>query len=60
MRVEFGSNIGITIVMAGLVESEMTKGKFLNGEGKVVVDQEMRDVSIITYVLSIINPSTGE
>ncbi|KZV46487.1 11-beta-hydroxysteroid dehydrogenase 1B-like [Dorcoceras hygrometricum] len=44
MRVEFGSDIGITIVMPGLVESEMTKGKILSKDGKVVVDQEMRDV----------------
>ncbi|KAL7139624.1 hypothetical protein ABFS83_09G065600 [Erythranthe nasuta] len=44
LRVEFGSAIGITLVTPGLIESEMTKGKFLNKEGKVVVDQDMRDV----------------
>ncbi|KAM0934995.1 putative 11-beta-hydroxysteroid dehydrogenase [Dioscorea sansibarensis] len=46
LRVEFGSEIGITIVTAGWTESEMTKGKFLAGDGKLVVDQEMRDVQM--------------
>lgn len=44
LRVEFGSEIGITLVNPGLIESEMTKGKFLDKEGKMVVDQDMRDV----------------
>ncbi|KAL5862614.1 hypothetical protein ACOSQ3_000128 [Xanthoceras sorbifolium] len=46
LRIEFGEDIGITIVTPGLTESEMTDGKFLNKEGKLVVDQEMRDVQI--------------
>ncbi|KAL2482699.1 11-beta-hydroxysteroid dehydrogenase 1A [Forsythia ovata] len=46
LRVEFASEIGITIVTPGLIESEMTKGKFLTKEGTMVVDQEMRDVVI--------------
>ncbi|CBI15700.3 unnamed protein product, partial [Vitis vinifera] len=29
LRVEFGTNIGIMIVTPGLIESEMTQGKFL-------------------------------
>ena len=29
----------------GLIESEMTKGKFLNKEGRLKVDQDLRDVS---------------
>ncbi|KAF7135231.1 hypothetical protein RHSIM_Rhsim08G0192400 [Rhododendron simsii] len=45
LRVELGSDIGITIVNPGLIESEMTKGKFLNKDGRMVVDQELRDVS---------------
>ncbi|EPS63225.1 hypothetical protein M569_11562, partial [Genlisea aurea] len=44
LRVEFGSDIGITIVTPGLIESEMTKGKFLDEEGRTVVDQHLRDV----------------
>ncbi|KAG6404178.1 hypothetical protein SASPL_136418 [Salvia splendens] len=44
VRVEVAPDIGITIVTPGLTESEVTKGKFLNKEGKMVVDQDMRDV----------------
>ncbi|KAL0441900.1 UNVERIFIED_CONTAM: 11-beta-hydroxysteroid dehydrogenase 1A [Sesamum radiatum] len=44
LRTEFGSDIQITLVTPGLVESEMTKGKFLDKEGKMVVDQDLRDV----------------
>jgi short-subunit dehydrogenase len=44
LRVEFGSDINITLVNPGLIESEMTKGKFLNKEGRMVVDQDIRDV----------------
>ena len=45
LRVEVGSDIGITIVTPGYIESELTKGKFLTAEGKVDVEQDMRDVS---------------
>ncbi|KAG6401880.1 hypothetical protein SASPL_138748 [Salvia splendens] len=44
VRVEVAPDIGITIVTPGLTESEVTKGKFLNQEGKMVVDQDMRYV----------------
>lgn len=44
LRIEFASDIGITLVTPGLIESEMTQGKFLNKEGKMVVDQDLRDV----------------
>lgn len=46
LRVELGSDIGITIVNPGLIESEMTKGKFLNKDGRMVVDQDTRDVEL--------------
>ncbi|KAL7099321.1 hypothetical protein ACP275_09G076600 [Erythranthe tilingii] len=46
LRVEFGPDIGITLVTPGFIESELTQGKFLNKEGKLVVDQEMRDVQV--------------
>lgn len=49
LRVEFGSDIGITIVTPGLIESEMTQGKFLSKEGHVVLDPDMRDVSFSAY-----------
>ncbi|KAK2984706.1 hypothetical protein RJ640_014043 [Escallonia rubra] len=46
LRVELGSDIGITVVTPGLIESEMTKGKFLDKEGRLVVNQVIRDVII--------------
>ncbi|XP_027340360.1 11-beta-hydroxysteroid dehydrogenase 1B-like [Abrus precatorius] len=46
LRTELGRDIGITIVTPGLVESEMTQGKFLSKEGQMVLDQEMRDVQV--------------
>lgn len=49
LRVEIGREVGITIVTPGLVESEMTKGKFLSKEGQLVLDQELRDVSVMSY-----------
>lgn len=45
LRFELGRDIGITIVTPGLIESELTKGKFLSKEGNMVFDQQMRDVS---------------
>lgn len=44
LRIEFRNEIGITIATAGWTESEMTKGKFLAGDGRLVVDQDIRDV----------------
>ncbi|ONI07931.1 hypothetical protein PRUPE_5G147800 [Prunus persica] len=46
LRVEIGREVGITIVTPGLVESEMTKGKFLSKEGQLVLDQQLRDVEV--------------
>ncbi|XP_021865926.2 11-beta-hydroxysteroid dehydrogenase A [Spinacia oleracea] len=46
LRVELGGDIGITIVTPGLIESELTKGKFLSKEGNMVFDKEMRDVQV--------------
>lgn len=45
LRVEFGPDIGITLVTPGFIESELTQGKFLNKAGRLEVDQDMRDVS---------------
>ncbi|KAH0653522.1 hypothetical protein KY290_031804 [Solanum tuberosum] len=54
LRVELGTQIGITIVTPGLIESEMTKGKFLTTEGKLEVDQVMRDVEMsVTPILPV-------
>ncbi|XVE56543.1 hypothetical protein DITRI_Ditri04bG0019500 [Diplodiscus trichospermus] len=46
LKIEFGIEIGITIVTPGLIETEMTEGKFLSKEGKLEVDQEMREVQV--------------
>ncbi|CAK9265012.1 unnamed protein product [Sphagnum jensenii] len=35
LRVEVGETIGITIVMPGWIESEMTRGKFVGAEGEL-------------------------
>lgn len=45
LRIEVGPEIKITIVTPGFIESEMTQGKFLVKEGKMEVDQDLRDVS---------------
>ncbi|KAI4343588.1 hypothetical protein L6164_010922 [Bauhinia variegata] len=54
LRVEVGPDVDITIVTPGHIESEMTKGKFLMPEGKLEVDQDLRDVEIsATPVVSV-------
>lgn len=51
LRVEVGTEIGITIVTPGYIESEMTKGKYLMNEGREEVHQDLRDVSTILILL---------
>ncbi|KAL5543858.1 hypothetical protein UlMin_007642 [Ulmus minor] len=48
LKVELGSDITITIVTPGFVESELTQGKFMGNEGKMIVDQDLRDVQVST------------
>ncbi|KAL6175074.1 hypothetical protein ACLB2K_051717 [Fragaria x ananassa] len=48
LRVELGPEVHITIVTPGYIESEMNKGKYLSTEGRMTVDQEMRDVQVST------------
>ncbi|GLT69233.1 hypothetical protein SLA2020_414010 [Shorea laevis] len=48
LRIEVGPEIKITIVTPGFIESEMTQGKFLVKEGKMEVDQDLRDVQVST------------
>ncbi|RCV06526.1 hypothetical protein SETIT_1G170000v2 [Setaria italica] len=45
LRSELGSEVGVTTLTAGFVESEMTKGKAIQRDGEVAVDEEARDVS---------------
>ncbi|XP_022923933.1 11-beta-hydroxysteroid dehydrogenase 1B-like [Cucurbita moschata] len=46
LRVELAPEIGVTIVTPGFVESELTKGKALNAQGKMELRQDMRDALI--------------
>ncbi|CAN0906011.1 11-beta-hydroxysteroid dehydrogenase-like 6 [Linum grandiflorum] len=46
LRVELGTQVGITIVTPGLIHSEMTDGKFLNQQGRLQMDKEIRDVQV--------------
>lgn len=50
LRIELGRDIGITIVTPGLIESEMSQGKVLFKEGKMVSDQLIRDVSYLYFL----------
>uniref|UniRef100_A0A804PI80 11-beta-hydroxysteroid dehydrogenase 1B n=1 Tax=Zea mays TaxID=4577 RepID=A0A804PI80_MAIZE len=43
LRSELGSEVGVTILTAGFVESEMTKGKVIQKDGQVAIDLEARD-----------------
>ncbi|CAN8302418.1 unnamed protein product [Cochlearia groenlandica] len=46
MRIELGSDVHITIVTPGYIESELTQGKYFSGEGELIVNQGMRDVQV--------------
>ncbi|KAJ4814736.1 Hydroxysteroid dehydrogenase 1 [Rhynchospora pubera] len=46
LRMEFGNEIAISIIAPGVIESEMTKGKVFTTEGKMQVDQELRDAML--------------
>jgi hypothetical protein len=52
LRVEVGDTIGITIVIPGVIESEMTKGKFLSDDGELSVKPpDQRDVSDGSFMI---------
>ncbi|XVF08667.1 hypothetical protein REPUB_Repub07fG0022500 [Reevesia pubescens] len=54
LRIELGNDVKITVVTPGYIESEITKGKFLIKEGKMEVEQDMRDVQVSAIpVLSV-------
>ncbi|MBA0761749.1 hypothetical protein Gotri_024345 [Gossypium trilobum] len=46
LRIELGSEVKITIVTPGFIESEITQGKFLQRDGNMEVQQDMRDVQV--------------
>ncbi|KAK9090076.1 hypothetical protein Sjap_023253 [Stephania japonica] len=49
LKMELSPDIGVTVVTPGFIESEMTTGKFLTREGKLEVDQELRDLQISAF-----------
>ncbi|RWV80226.1 hypothetical protein BHE74_00017414 [Ensete ventricosum] len=46
LRSELGSDVRITIVNLGYVASELTKGKAVQKNGEVAIDQEARDILV--------------
>ncbi|XP_010536601.1 PREDICTED: 11-beta-hydroxysteroid dehydrogenase-like 6 [Tarenaya hassleriana] len=46
LRAEFGSEVGITIVVPGIIDSELSRGKFMTKDGELKVDKELRDVHV--------------
>ncbi|XVF54723.1 hypothetical protein PTKIN_Ptkin05aG0204000 [Pterospermum kingtungense] len=46
LRIELWNDVKITIVTPGFIESEITKGKHYSKEGKMEVEQDMRDVQV--------------
>ncbi len=51
LHVEVGDTIGITIVMPGMIESEITKGKFVSDDGELSVKPpDQRDVSVVSFM----------
>lgn len=52
LRIEFGPDIGITLVTPGFIESELTQGKHMSKAGELEVDQDIRDVSCFPFLFS--------
>lgn len=46
LRAELGSDVGVTILTPGFVESEITRGKAMQKGGEIAVNEEARDVQI--------------
>ncbi|KAJ4790908.1 hydroxysteroid dehydrogenase 1 [Rhynchospora pubera] len=46
LRIELGADIDITEIIPGVIESEITKGKIFTEEGRLEVDQDLRDASL--------------
>ncbi|KAG6404172.1 hypothetical protein SASPL_136412 [Salvia splendens] len=51
LRVEFGPEIGITLVTPGFIESELTQGKLLTKGGRLEVDQDIRDSFVVCHII---------
>ncbi|CAL4988059.1 unnamed protein product [Urochloa decumbens] len=46
LRAELGSHVRVTILMPGYVVSNLTKGKGLQKDGNVGIDEEARDINV--------------
>lgn len=46
LRAELGSHVRVTILMPGYVVSNLTKGKGLQKDGHVGIDEEARDINV--------------
>nr|XP_017233634.1 PREDICTED: 11-beta-hydroxysteroid dehydrogenase 1B-like [Daucus carota subsp. sativus] len=58
LRIEFGSEIKVTLVTPGFVESEMTQGKGLFKGGQLQVDQDLVKAQVgLTPVISVVGCS---
>ncbi|KAF8109090.1 hypothetical protein N665_0103s0044 [Sinapis alba] len=55
LRIELGSDVHITIVTPGYIESELTQGKYFSGEGELVVNQDIRDVQIGAFPVTSVS-----
>jgi len=60
LRAELGSHVRVTILMPGYVVSNLTKGKGLQKDGHVGIDEEARDVSSISSSSSILLSSYSD
>ncbi|KAG2312481.1 hypothetical protein Bca4012_027030 [Brassica carinata] len=55
LRIELGSDVHITIVTPGYIESELTQGKYFSGEGELIVNQDIRDVQIGAFPVTSVS-----
>ncbi|KAH7865293.1 hypothetical protein Vadar_004792 [Vaccinium darrowii] len=60
LRVELGSDIHITIVTPGFIESEMTQGKGLGRDGKLTLDQNIADEQVGIFPVARVDSCARE
>ncbi|KAH9308930.1 hypothetical protein KI387_036841 [Taxus chinensis] len=46
LRIEVGPAVGITVATPGWIESEMTLGKFVDKQGEMQIDEDVRDAQV--------------
>lgn len=55
LRAELGSDVRVTILMPGYVVSNLTKGKGLQKDGHVGIDEDARDVRQRALLLILVS-----